>query len=420
MPSLTKFGGIVHHVGAPEQDTDTNDEVWLLDNIAFRASPEAEWQAEYVAAFFKENRATREKIVTDIVALARDLEIAPDDLVTKNLIRDRVAPFLREIGPHMVVKVQYDGSDEAFALDKSKENGISSTLAQPLGAMDASPGQLRSVSVTQAEREGPQERSDTINLETGRTCFVQDGGWAVISDIDDTIKISEVRDRTKLLKNTFTREPSPVPGMPEFYRQLHQTISTQVNPAPFVYISASPYNLYPFLRSFVNSAGFPEGMIILKDMAWTEMSSVVASLTTGVHEYKEDRIRKVSGWLPKTTWICVGDSTQSDPEVYAQFYKETAQKNLGGRVARIWIHKVVGVNLSAEKELNDPKRFEKAFEGIDSSIWKVFETPQELYSELEALKPEVHGQIPRLDSVSAEAKTHSSNLFETMWHHLRK
>ncbi|KAG9028812.1 hypothetical protein FS842_004691 [Serendipita sp. 407] len=290
MPSLTKFGGIIHHAAAVEHDADANDEVWLLDNIAFRGSPDEQWQAEYVAAFFRENRAIREKIVTDIVALTRDLDIAPNDLVTKNRVRDRVAPFLREIGPHLVVKVQYEGSNEEFALDQSKTNGISSSLLHPVGVSDALPGQIRNVSVTTAEREGPQELSETINLETGRTCFVQDGGWAVISDIDDTIKISEVRNREKLLQNT-----------------------------------------------------------------------------------------------------------------YAQFYKETAQKGLGGRVARIWIHKVVGVDPSAEKELNDPKRFEKAFEGIDKSVWKVFETPAELYSELEGLKAEVKGQTKSLVAESLVA-----------------
>ncbi|KAG8809063.1 hypothetical protein FRC19_005472 [Serendipita sp. 401] len=320
MPSLTKFGGIIHHAAAVEHDADANDEVWLLDNIAFRGSPDEQWQAEYVAAFFRENRAVREKIVTDIVALTRDLDIAPNDLVTKNRVRDRVAPFLREIGPHLVVKVQYEGSNEEFALDQSKTNGISSSLLHPVGVSDALPGQIRNVSVTTAEREGPQELSDTINLETGRTCFVQDGGWAVISDIDDTIKISEVRNREKLLQNTFTKVPSHVAGMPEFYQQLHTTLSTQQHPTP-----------------------------------------------------------------------------------YAQFYKETAQKGLGGRVARIWIHKVVGVDPSAEKELNDPKRFEKAFEGIDKSVWKVFETPAELYSELEGLKAEVKGQTKSLVAESLVA-----------------
>ncbi|KAG8840673.1 hypothetical protein FRC20_005500 [Serendipita sp. 405] len=306
MPSLTKFGGIIHHAAAVEHDADANDEVWLLDNIAFRGSPDEQWQAEYVAAFFRENRAIREKIVTDIVALTRDLDIAPNDLVTKNRVRDRVAPFLREIGPHLVVKVQYEGSNEEFALDQSKTNGISSSLLHPVGVSDALPGQIRNVSVTTAEREGPQELSETINLETGRTCFVQDGGWAVISDIDDTIKISEVRNREKLLQNTFTKVPSHVAGMPEFYQQLHTTLSTQQHPTPFVYISASPYNLYPFLRSFINDAGFPEGMIILKDMSWMDMHSVFLSITTGTHEYKEDRIVSACCPLPLPTSDEVG------------------------------------------------------------------------------------------------------------------
>ncbi|KAG8799967.1 hypothetical protein FRC18_008139, partial [Serendipita sp. 400] len=58
----------------------------------------------------------------------------------------------------------------------------------------------------------------------------------------------------------------------------------------------------------------------------------------------------------------------------------------------------VGVNPSAEKDLNSPKRFEKAFKDIDQSVWKVFENAQELQSELEALRREAHPQgQPGLD-----------------------
>ena len=42
----------------------------------------------------------------------------------------------------------------------------------------------------------------------------------VISDIDDTVKITEVRDRHAMLRNTFLREFQPVPGMADFYQTL--------------------------------------------------------------------------------------------------------------------------------------------------------------------------------------------------------
>lgn len=89
--------------------------------------------------------------------------------------------------------------------------------------------------------------------------------------------------------------------------------------------------------------------------------------------------------------------THSYTSRYAEFYTQlvNARKRneaQRGRVARIYIHKVVGVDPKEEKDLNDPKRFEKAFKDIPREIWKVFESPQELYAELDGLKREVQGK----------------------------
>jgi len=51
---------------------------------------------------------------------------------------------------------------------------------------------------------------------------------------------------------------------------------------------------------------------------------------------------------------------------------------------------VIGVNPSAEKSLNAPERFEKAFKGVPKEITKVFENADELYAELDALKRQVN------------------------------
>ena len=43
-------------------------------------------------------------------------------------------------------------------------------------------------------------------------------GISVISDIDDTIKVSHVANRGRLLRNTFVNPFAPVPGMAELYQ----------------------------------------------------------------------------------------------------------------------------------------------------------------------------------------------------------
>jgi phosphatidate phosphatase APP1 len=52
------------------------------------------------------------------------------------------------------------------------------------------------------------------------------------------------------------------------------------------------------------------------------LGGVLKSLTQGTQAYKTDRMKKIHGWLPTRQFICVGDSTQSDPEAYAEMYKK--------------------------------------------------------------------------------------------------
>ena len=295
MAALTNTIGKITHMFSPAKDATSKDEVWLLDNIAFPSdtSPSG-WKAEYVVAFFKENEDIRTRIVKMIADILQTLNIAPGDDVTEARIKERIAPFLRQIGPHMEVDAQYEGVASAqLHLGPSDSNGIfSRELDFPTGSSNIRPGNSQTMRVAHHQTESPAQGSATTNLETGHTLFAADApnSWAVISDIDDTIKITEVRDRLKLLKHTFIDLPSVVPGMPEFYKQLYAALSTPALPAPFVYLSASPYNLYPFLSEFVRGAGFPDGMVILRDMSWMDMESFFLSLTMGTQQYKEDRM----------------------------------------------------------------------------------------------------------------------------------
>lgn len=77
-----------------------------------------------------------------------------------------------------------------------------------------------------------------------------------------------MNNHTLLIKNTFVNPPEHSPGVPELYRAIRDAVSTEQHPSPFFYVSASPYNLYPFLRTFLKEAQYPEGMIILRDMSW--------------------------------------------------------------------------------------------------------------------------------------------------------
>jgi hypothetical protein len=85
--------------------------------------------------------------------------------------------------------------------------------------------------------------------------------------------------------------------------------------------SASPYNLYPFIHKFIHDHYKP-GTLILRDSSWMVLGGLLKSLTQGTQAYKTNRMNKIHDWLPTRKIICVGDSTQSDPEAYAEMFNK--------------------------------------------------------------------------------------------------
>ena len=121
--------------------------------------------------------------------------------------------------------------------------------------------------------------------------------------------------------------------MPEFYKVLDEQFK---EPAWF-YLSASPFNLYPFLHTFIYD-NYKPGTIILRDKSWMHIGGLLQSLTQGVEAYKTSRMEKIHRWLPRRKFICIGDSTQSDPETYGKMYRKYK-----GWIKAIYIRKVMDI-----------------------------------------------------------------------------
>jgi phosphatidate phosphatase APP1 len=183
--------------------------------------------------------------------------------------------------------------------------------------------------------------------------------YALVSDIDDTILVSHVLHRRKLLWNTFGRgvdAMQPVTGMAQVYRDL--SAMGPDRPGVF-YLSGSPVDLHRKLSIFLDRNGFPPGSLILKNLgvrslvpqrlqtwrpfAWLDP----ADSLTGTLDYKTRHIQQLMDDLPELKFILVGDSGEKDPEIYGQFARDA---KLGKRVAAVYIR-----NASGEKP--DDARF---------------------------------------------------------------
>lgn len=332
-------------------------EVWLLDNTAFQTRA-GKWKAEFVAAYFIRDSG---EDLGDIVAwISEKVGLAKGDK-QEATISERLSPMLDTILPAHAVKIDLEG--KPVRLGPSGRDGISSDPITLKGT-NYKNGQV----ITTKLVNGPA--STQMN-----TIFAEPEGWAIISDIDDTIKKTLTPDPVGILKTTFAEEPEPIKGMPELYKYINQKLQA---PAWF-YLTASPYNLYPFLRKF-RDLHYPPGTMILREASWMNLAGFLANLTQGTQAYKVDRMQKIHEWLPKRKIVCIGDSTQSDPESIGEMYRLHPQW-----IKAIYIRRVTGVAEMNDGKKNSPERFEKAFEGVPREIWHVFDDASELYERFDAL-----------------------------------
>jgi hypothetical protein len=284
------------------------DEVWLLDNTAYRSSPSEPWSAEFVIAFFHHSKSTQDKISDAVVALMHVLGITvTDDEATHERVRERITPFIRPIGAHLTVDAVYElnagqaGQLTQLHLGPSDLNGISSQVLT-LPVVDPATGLPPAAAATGGPlrfkvlaKETGSDQKMTSMYEIGNTYLAEDGGWGVISDLDDTVKISCVNNHHLLMQNTFVNVPQHSHGLPELYQAIRTAISTETQPAPFFYVSASPYNLYPFLRKFLLDSDFPNGTILLRYMSWENIHSWFSIKADSIFHaepvklYKDDR-----------------------------------------------------------------------------------------------------------------------------------
>ncbi|KAL4956925.1 hypothetical protein BDW69DRAFT_202209 [Aspergillus filifer] len=357
--TLKRFSSMVRIVSTtllrqPSQLADApKHTIWLLDNTAYRqpashvSGEPHSWRMEVVACVFRKDSR---RDISKFVAVIADLIGLDGAYGTESEIRHRIArrlqPFLYQVVEDYSMMLELPLPKHATQIHQigpTGDNGIASQVVNT---------GVRHIA------DGARVRSHVRGLDKAsmETTFAGPEGWLVVSDIDDTIKYTKTSDTTGILRTTFAEEPRPIAGMP----QLYSRIERRFEPTWF-YLSASPYNLYPFLRGFLRDH-FSPGTLVLRDSSWLDISELVKLFTVNTMEYKVDRIRKIRRWFPRRRALCIGDSTQTDPEAYAEIYKRHPE----------WIHTILirkVMDVPNMEEQNSSERFAEAFKDIPKHIW---------------------------------------------------
>ncbi len=250
--------------------------------------------------------------------------------------------------------------DQTYLLPESEANGHFQarirTNGVPLKQMSGET--FRELKVETVLRDGDsREFSGRVHLAPAAPPVVR-----VISDIDDTIKISQVRDKPALLLNTFCRPFRPAPGMADMYRAWESA------GARFHYVSGSPWQLYPPLAEFIRDHNFPAGSFHMKLFRPTDRSA--KNLFGSQIEYKKNEITALFEKFPRDHFILVGDSGEQDPTIYADIARENPQQ-----VSRVLIRNVTDEPLDM---------FRETFTGLPDDLWEVFRETTEIKFQLKA------------------------------------
>lgn len=174
-------------------------------------------------------------------------------------------------------------------------------------------------------------------------------GVSIISDIDDTVKRSNISGGAKeIFRNTFVRELGDlhIEGVKEWFNRMHEL------GVSFHYCSNSPWQLFPVLASYFKLASLPPGSLHLK-----QYSGMLQGIFEPVAERKKTTLNKLLRDFPERKFLLVGDSGEADLEVYT----ELALAN-PGRILAVFIRDVTtpeetgffdsGFDLSRKKSMN--------------------------------------------------------------------
>jgi len=205
--------------------------------------------------------------------------------------------------------------------------------------------------------------STNPQLFQGSVMFVPEEGVTVITDMDDTIKITDILNHREKVANTFWRPFRAVPGMPALYRSWMEALGPRIH---FHVVSAGPWQFNEPLRRFTEEADFPAFTWDMRSVDIGDGRVLLKEMFPDPYKFKLQKIRAFMARFPKRHVVLVGDSGEKDPEVYATILAE-----FPNRVDAVFIR---NVSREDQKDRND-----KLFTSKEAAAkLRVFLDPKEL------------------------------------------
>lgn len=334
-----------------ESPIEKDEKVILFTTAAWpSAAQPGAWEVEIRGVIFEEER--RALLSAGFVTA---VGLKPENLTEaqRDILKRRTALFMvdNERGKSLPVRA----GESLHLLPATEPNGHFRQTVRVAGDAMIAWTQEGLLPLRAVTRPGDERRFE------GWACVLADGPEPlVISDVDDTIKITSVRDRAEAKFTTFCRPFEPVPGMAARYRKW-----SVESGAGICYVTGSPWQLYQPLEEFRRDHEFPVGAWHMKHLRLTDPATVRAFFAAQT-DYKLQTIEPLLARWPSRPIILVGDSGEQDPEIFATLARRHPQ-----HIARIFIRDVTGDSRGTE-------RYRIAFESIAAEKWHLFTDAAEL------------------------------------------
>ncbi|WP_037316291.1 App1 family protein [Salegentibacter sp. Hel_I_6] len=187
--------------------------------------------------------------------------------------------------------------------------------------------------------------------------------YGVISDIDDTILQTGVTSflKLRLLKNSLLTNAYnriPLKGASEFYQKLHTGRDGTPN-NPIFYLSNSPWNLYEYLKLFLDHNAFPKGPILLRQFRTPFDGSIKPE-----KPHKQKEIANILKTYPDMNFILIGDSGEHDASIYTE-------------IAAQYPDRILAIYLRSVKHKKQMSRVRSIIDDFETTPVLMVETSQE-------------------------------------------
>lgn len=314
---------------------ESDPEVRLYPTIGYPIAKGSLWRIQIQGRISQSAPATFGKRLM-LRGLIRALNVSTQ-VAEGNLFRDRVRGFIS--APVTGTRVQVELAGQNYVLRrKSKASGLFSCR------LDIPAKQMRefrtygpfSIGNDKAEQDCLQKWDIGLGQISSPVFLAERRGISVVTDIDDTIKLTEVNSRRRMLLRTFAEPFEAIDGMANAYQRWAD------QGALFHYVSSSPWQIYDAINQFLFDEHFPSGSMHLK---WFRLRDEIFKRWQIIRrKSKGGVIRNLIKRLPERTFLLVGDSGERDPEIYAKLASKFPTQ-----VARICIRQIDANPLDAER-----------------------------------------------------------------------